>query len=310
MRYNNELKVGAALVISAVVLFFGVRFFLDIPLIRGTYDLFTTVEDAGGLIPGNPVKLRGIQVGTIEAVALDPATNNIDVRFRIDQDVRLPEGTTTEVVGFDALAVVQLELLLGPPANPPIAPGGFVPNAGGDDLLATLTDQAPKLVDQVDRLLGRLDTTVTAAGIQLGRPGSPFNQTLRSVDDAATSLDRLLEGERARLATTLESIRTLAASLEDFAGTQGDSVAVAVESLNATLTQLNRNLVALEASTTRLDAILAKIDEGEGTLGLLVNDPDLYLQLEAATVQLNAVLADFQQNPGRYLRELELVDVF
>jgi phospholipid/cholesterol/gamma-HCH transport system substrate-binding protein len=51
----------------------------------------------------------------------------------------------------------------------------------------------------------------------------------------------------------------------------------------------------------KVDNIVTKIDNGEGTLGALINDDKLYLQIDSAAKNLNFLVDDIGQNPERYL---------
>ena len=50
-----------------------------------------------------------------------------------------------------------------------------------------------------------------------------------------------------------------------------------------------------------LDDLVARIAQGEGTIGKLISDPELYDSLEKASDNLAALLADVKQYPGRYV---------
>ena len=49
---------------------------------------------------------------------------------------------------------------------------------------------------------------------------------------------------------------------------------------------------------------------GDGTAAKLLNDPALYTRLDSMTTTLNRILTDFESNPGRYLREMKLIEIF
>src|SRR5690606_38108119 len=105
-------------------------------------------------------------------------------------------------------------------------------------------------------------------------------------------------------------LTAVASDLRAFGDENSDSLRLAFANLNSALARLDRNMAALESSTATLDDVLGKIDRGEGTLGRLINDPALYAKLDSAVTGLNTLVTDFQQNPGRYLRDLRLVDIF
>ena len=141
--------------------------------------------------------------------------------------------------------------------------------------------------------------------------------TLANVRAASGEAVSILQREKVQLHSTLASLEAattkldrVAANLEHLTHDTGDSVAVAVRQVNTLLRRLEGSVGAVERSSADLEAILASVNAGKGTLGRFVQDPSLYNRLDAAALQLERVLTDFEQNPGRYLRELTLVEVF
>ncbi|KPK65807.1 MAG: hypothetical protein AMS21_03795, partial [Gemmatimonas sp. SG8_38_2] len=66
--------------------------------------------------------------------------------------------------------------------------------------------------------------------------------------------------------------------------------------------KLSETADVLQATAESGSSVMEKIDAGEGTLGLLVNDPGLYEDLRSATQSLNSLTQDIMQNPGRYMK--------
>lgn len=317
MKYSKEFKVGIVLVISAVVFVLGVRFFQDLPLFGDTYQLYTVFDDANGLVAGNPVRSNGVQIGAVDEVVLSPEENQVVVRFHLDGGYVVPEGSQTEVGGISALNSLHMKLYFGPASNPPIEEGGFVPPVPEPGLLGQLSERAPELVDELDALIASAGATLQGTEALLNEAGGEVPQTLQTIRSTTLTLQETLLAERARLGRVLGNLETLtenvnevAVNVNELTVENRDSLAVAVQNLNQVLRRFDRNLAAFEVTTRHLDDILAKVDRGEGTLGLLVNDPTLYYELDSTVTNLNRILLDFQENPRRYLKELELIDVF
>ncbi|MEM1127613.1 MAG: MlaD family protein [Bacteroidota bacterium] len=310
MRYSNELKVGLALLFSVILFFVGVRYFQDLPLFRGNYDLYTLLDDAGGVLPGGSVRISGVNVGSIQDIFFDEESQRVRLTFDVDEAIAVPEGSTVSISGISALGTAFVDIQMGPPTNAALPPGSLVPGREGADLLGSLSDQAPALVGQLDGTLTEIEVLLQNANTLVDGPQGDVQATLAAFRATAGSLNTLLRAQQDRLGTTLDNVSALSAELGTLASEQGDSLGVAVENLNEVLTQLNRNLAALETTTTSLDALLVKIDQGEGTIGLMLNDPGLYHELDSVATNLNALLVDLQANPRRYLRELRLVDIF
>ena len=89
MRFANELKVGLAIVASAVIFLLGYRYLQDVPLLAGTSDYYSVLADAKGLIPGNPVRLNGVKVGSVVNVAYNSETDSVRVDFKVNKDIPL-----------------------------------------------------------------------------------------------------------------------------------------------------------------------------------------------------------------------------
>ncbi len=51
----------------------------------------------------------------------------------------------------------------------------------------------------------------------------------------------------------------------------------------------------------RLDALLDKINNGQGTISQLLNNPSLYESLDGTTREMHGLMKDFRSNPKKFL---------
>ena len=304
MKYSNEIKIGVALVLSAVIFYIGIRYFKDLPLFSGTKGFHTSFADAGGLVAGNAVWINGVNVGSVDAVTLQDGAAH--VAFHVDKAITLPHGSVTSIGGVGALGVVRMEIRLGSPDTTAFAAGDTLPSdaTGGLDQLLT---RAPEIADRADSLLIGATATLDAARTLMADPSSDLAQTLGAIQGSANALTTLLRAEQDRIAGVLEGVESLTGNLNTLTR---DSLTATVGNVNQLLARIDRNMASLEATTASLNAILDKIDQGQGTLGKLVNDDALYTRLDSTLTNLNRILLDFEQNPKKYLKDLKLVDVF
>ncbi len=310
MKYSNELKVGSTIIIAAVIFILGVRFFEDLPLFRGTFSLETELTDAAGLIPGNIVRVNGVTVGSVDQVYINPETNGVRVLFHVDADLPVTEDSRTIVTGFDALGVVRLDIRLGPPGGARVLEGGVLASMDSADLLGDLTARAPELMDQVEGAITSLNGVLGESAAMLSDPASDFRQTLFSARQSMAGIDELLRTQRSRIASVLENVEGATAKFDTLLGTNADSLTLAISAMRSSMSQLDRTLATTESVANGLSQLLAKMNGGEGTLGLLLNDSTMYYRTDSLLTSLLALLDDFQENPGRYLKEMRLVDLF
>jgi len=310
MEYSNELKVGAALIVAALVFFAGLRFFQDLPLIQDSYTLRASFEDASGLVEGNAVNMRGVNIGTVTGVRLDQAQEVVRVEFRVDQDVRIPEGSHARVTGISGVSGVRLAIQPGPPDNPPLTSGATLEPPPQGTILDRLSDQAPALATKADSVLTGANTTIQALSTQFGDSQSDLRQTLQATRNTMESVESITEAERQNIRSLIQNLQAISEDLEGVSGTRSDSLKVVIDRLNRSLARLERSMASFENTTKSLDAITTKLDNGTGTAGRLLNDPSLYNRLDSAAARTNGLLRDLKENPGRYLDDMTLVKVF
>jgi phospholipid/cholesterol/gamma-HCH transport system substrate-binding protein len=309
MTISNEIKVGVALIVAALILFFGTRFFMNLPLFERTASYETLLPDAGGLVDGSLVRLKGVVVGRVTDVRFDPVRNMARVRFQIHGSLPLPEGSYTRIAGLAVFGNVEMEIVPGPPGNPLLRPGSMLPSQdeGG---LSTVIEEAPETLTRLNALLDRANAAAEAAVTQLNAPASDLRQALLALRQSTQTLAALLTHEQQHIARTLENLSHTSTQLREAASPTADSVRAAAVQLRHLLRRLENSATSLEQASASLDRMLAYMAQGEGTLGRLVYDETLYLRLDTTLTELNALLRDFRREPGRYLREMPLLKVF
>lgn len=315
MQYSSEIKVGIAIVIAIAVFFAGLRFFQDLPIFRDSYTMQAQFEDAGGIVSGNPVRMKGVSIGTVQSVVLDQETQLVEVRFRVNEGVQIPEGSYAEVTGFSALSGVRLSIVPGPSSNPALPPNATLSEPPKGDILERLSDQAPVLATKADSVLTNTNTFVRALGEQVDNPQSDLRQLLSTLTQTARNLQTMTEGEDAALRATVRNLEAISADLERFTGTDTDTLeannmGTTMARLNRSITRLDTTLARLESTTANLSEVSRKMNEGEGTIGRLVNDDGLYMKLDSAATEANGLLRDLRDDPSRYLKDMTLVKVF
>jgi phospholipid/cholesterol/gamma-HCH transport system substrate-binding protein len=113
-----------------------------------------------------------------------------------------------------------------------------------------------------------------------------------AADQARATLERV-DGFLAdeRLASTFDDLAVITQNLRGLS-----------EDLDGTNDDLRRVAIRADSAFVRADAILARLNEGEGTLGRFVQDPAMADELTTMVTELRVLLVDIRENPRRYLR--------
>lgn len=311
--YRNEVGMGLAVILTVLLVYFGVKFLEGENFFKGTYALFAEFESAGGLSEGSSVRISGMTVGEIADIRLKDGSRGVVVRMEIDDGVEVPAGSVASVGGISALDNASIDIAPGMANRPLLAHGDTVQTRDGGDLLG-----------QVDSALNQARRTFSNAGSLVESTERDLGLILQQMQSASGDAAVLMDDSRGRIQATLLELQTAATDLNRFAarmdsvavnldqttGTGGDTLVAAVNRLNELMQRLDGVVASLERGSTDLELVAARMNSDEGTFGRLVSDPSLYTRLDSAAMNLNEILSEFKSDPKKYLEHLELVDVF
>ncbi len=298
---------------------------------RRTYPLEIHLDTASGLSSVSPVTLNGVKIGSIRhiASAADPY-EGVALLVHVYEGSQIPRDVT---VSIDRSFVGDATLSLRTPPGGPQEGGFFAPHEVITGKAASMLDQIGSLLDErlaslesaaasferlsatYTRVGERIEvmlTPPTAEAIASGEASSNIAAAVAKVHDAAASIDLWLGDEQMRAdaqravskaatlvdqtAEAVETFNTTARTVGEEAKRMGDNAGALVREF-ATLSEN----VGLAVGDARL--MLGKINEGEGTIGMLVNNPDLYRALTDAARRLEKALTEAQLLVEKYRKE-------
>jgi len=324
MKARDEVVTGVFVLLGIAVVVVG-ALWLSEHRWRGEFQtLRARFDQVGQLRPGNTVRLRGVDVGSVQSI--DVAGDGVTVTLRIRSEVPLPERSVVSahpvsLFGEWSASVVPAGRYPEAAADTTGMPEGTVPGVASSDFaqlsdytgqiasnLESITDQlevafneqtAQNLADAVENFERASDELVTLLSRQresFGGFAQDMEQSGRALRRVAADLDstvRRLERATAEgeLSAILDHTRNTTASLERVSGQLEGTVA----SADSTIRQADSTFRAARS-------ILGRIDRGEGSLGRMANDPRLYEDLTVTLTELQALLDDLKQNPGKYFK--------
>ncbi|MDX1577353.1 MAG: MlaD family protein [Gemmatimonadota bacterium] len=296
--HGAELQVGALVLISALILVVGLFWISDTRFGGPELRVVGIAADAGQVTTDSRVFLRGVDVGSVEAVSLE--ARRVVIRVAVFADVELPADTRGVIKPAGFLGAQMIELVPGV-ATAALATGDTIPLGRTADLMTL----ASELGDETNVLLDRVTAVLSE------RMVADLQQSSRAFASAMGELETLLAGERETIHGLLASLESAASELDALAGSPR------VERSMANLDTLTARLAAASSSFDSTSASLATITgrlaAGEGTLGRLMTEEDLYDQLtetlanlQAASEEVALLVKDVRERPDRYLKDIKI----
>jgi phospholipid/cholesterol/gamma-HCH transport system substrate-binding protein len=268
---------------------------------HGTH--FQLVSDrADGVADGSPVLYLGVNVGRVLSVRRTPNNDGVLIQGLLNEGEQIPvnvEGIIRPQSALGASALINLEPV-GAPSGQMIAQGTRVrAHFAGSGLLPPEVGAFFNQVRQ-QQLLAHLDATVESMRVQLDKAGRLIDSTRDLVGDPKVRED--LRGTIASIHQTSDNFRDFSARLQRVS----DDTDVAVRQVNATVAssgkrfdemshQVNERMQQLAGVLDKMQSIVSKVDRGEGTMGLLINDPKLYQTLVDSARDIDLTFKDMQR---------------
>lgn len=330
----SELKVGvltiAALVIGAVLIFTltGSRGFA-----WQRYTLKTRFGNVAGLASGSPVRVAGVEVGSVTGITFADA--QVDVTFELKKELR-PRITDQSIASLGSVSLLGESAVDITPATAgtPIPDFGYVKAGRSKGSVADVSEQATAAIEQITVLLkdihggrGTVGKLITDEQLyaDLRRFTESANAITESVRSGRGTIGKLVNDPRTAdaLQASIQNIETLTARLNKGEGSIGkllndDAFAASLtgttESVRTLVDRLNKGegtagklmtdpvlFNRINDLTARLNTLITKLDAGEGTAGQLLKDKQLYENMNGAVTDLRALLTTIKNDPKKYL---------
>lgn len=290
MKYfTKEVKIALVAIAGVVVLFFGMNFLKGLNIFSSEDNYYVQFSDITGLSSSSPVYADGFKVGVVKDIIYDYShTEGSKVLIDVDKQLRIPQGSSAEIVS-DMLGNVKVNLLLANNPREKVAPGGLIKGMINDGAMGKLQDMVPA----VEKMLPKLDSIMTSLNAILADPA--IRQSLHNVqtitDNLTTStaqlntlmagLNKNVPGMMAKANNVLDNTETLTANL-------------AAVDVASTMRQVDQTIANVQQLT-------AKLNSKEGSLGLLMNDTQLYDNLNSTMRNADSLVIDLRQHPKRYV---------
>ncbi len=309
MKISNESKVGILAAVGIALLFIGFNYLKGINVFNKGTDYKVQYTSSGGLLVGDPVIVDGLSVGRVKSVELQKDQTGVDVILNFEQELRIPDDSYALIRG-NLMGEKYVQLIFGKSANL-VKDGGNIRGEIETDLANTISQEFKPITDKVKTMLSSMDTAINVLrGIFTEQVQNDFAKSMASIKTTLESFNNSAERVNALINKEEENIDNIITDVTGFAQTVSETEED-LQTVIGNLRVISDSLktvdwqelsVEFQRAADNINNISQKINEGEGTMGMLVNDKDLYNQLTGTLSTLDSVLDAFGKNPEIRLR--------
>lgn len=296
---KREVKIGLFAVAMIGAAWAGIRFLKGFDIFSRNLEYYAAYDRIDGVQAASPILLRGVKIGTVTAISIDPAASDrVVLQLTVQKRYPLPSDSEAKIVSNGLLGNKAVEIVYGS-SQTLLTDGDTLRSGHGIDLMDMAGSELDFLKQKISQLTGDLSRTLANLNGLMETNADHIAGTMRNLDAMTGDAAEILRDEKAHLKRAMEGLAEFSAML----GSNAERVDSVIGGLNHITTQFAEAQFAdrLTAAVDNLDRLLAAAASGEGTVGKLMTDAELYDSLTDASENLAALLADLKAYPSRYV---------
>ncbi|MBK8642079.1 MAG: MCE family protein [Saprospiraceae bacterium] len=318
MKISSETKIGLLTAVTLAILIIGYRFLKGSNLFDRSKIYYAVFKDVQMLDASAPVLARGIKVGTVIKVELKSENpDSVVVTLDVKSKIKLPQNCKAVLISTGIIGGKAIELRFDHHCIEDCVPNKSYLNTEVPSLLSGMFPKN-EFEEYTKLLSASLDTLFSSTGVktEVNAAAQDVKATLHNLAKVSEQLEAVMSASSHHINQSLKNVDVLTTSLTN------DSKAISqslenisvitkqvkdadpgklVKDANATINHLDQTLTEGKKSIAQLNQVITQIEQGKGSLGKLINDPNLYKNLEKTSKNLEYLLQDMRLNPNRYI---------
>ena len=318
---SNETKIGLLAIVAIAISIWGYRFVMGSNILVSSNIFYIEYEDVDQLKMSSPVLINGFQVGVVSDIYLKPDNYEIIVvELDLDKGIFVPRDAVAQIISTGFMGGKAIKLLFDKPCK-----GADCAESGDylqGDVLGLLSsmvaeDELKQYVDIVTKGLKAIVDTLNNG--MLGDGDSPLAKSLNDIQETIANLkngtgrlNSLLASSSSGINGTIKNLETLTADDSKLQSILSNADQITgqlnevdfkktLDEVNTTVKQLNETIVSANAALGGVSTTVGKINDGEGTIGMLMQDKELYYKISTLSTRADSLITDLQQKPYRYV---------
>ncbi|NLL28023.1 MAG: MCE family protein [Bacteroidales bacterium] len=311
MFKKKEVRIAIFFILGLLLLYWGINFLKGKNVFSNDIILYAEYDNVSGLQIANPIILNGYKIGQISDITFkEGGRGQLLVKLLISEKIDIPSNSVAKIVSSDLLGSKAIQIELGNSVS--LAKSNdYLQGAREADLKQEVSMQIMPLKNKAEDLLSSFDSVMVILQLifnddtreNLRKSIESIKNTINSLEHAAYNIDTLVSSQRNRMSNIIANIESISSNLKDnnekikqiFTNINDISDSLVKSNFKTTINNANESL-------EKFNEVMTRINQGQGSLGALINNDTLYNNIEKSSKNLNKLLEDIRLNPQRYVR--------
>ncbi|MBR4119270.1 MAG: MCE family protein [Bacteroidales bacterium] len=284
--FTKEVKIALAVIVCGTLLVFGINFLKGVNLLTPTNYYNISYDNVSGLALSAPVNIEGYKVGLVRDINYDVNTGKINVQISIEDNIKLPKGTTAALAS-DLLGTSTISLMLNRESQEYYISGDTIPTQKMPGMMSAIEDD---ILPQVNNILPKLDSILSGINVMVNNPA--LTESVDKIDNIVADIEVTTSQLSSLMQTTLPGVVS-----------NVDTSLVNIKEFTAQLNEVEiQNIVSsLDSTLANVKLLTDKMTDKNSTLGMLFNDKAMYEGIVNALQSADSLLIDLKAHPSRYV---------
>lgn len=259
---------------------------------------YTEYSNVQGLNTASVVTINGVDVGKVIAINFNQDPNKkgqLIVQFSVENDFEFSKNSIVKIYSASLMGGKSLAII--PSYEGEIAkPGDVLKGEIESDIFSSVADKLNPLQAKVENVIVSADSLMVGLAEVLDVKNrenikqsiARLNATLLNLQNISGSLDTIVKTNEKKLSKTLSNTELISKNLAKLSDTL----------VNA---NLGETVKSLDATLLSLNSLLADLESGQGTMGKLLTDDEMYINLTNASKELEELLREMKLHPNRFV---------
>ncbi len=281
----KEIKVGVLTLVGFFVFYFGFNYLKGNSVLNKGLTFYSVYNDVEGLHVGSKVVLNGFPIGKVKTITfLDGGAGRLVAEYVVtDESISVSENTVAQILSTDLFGSKAINLIIGNAKNLAIS-GDTLGSKDADGMMAEINRRIAPFEERAQVLMVRVDTLLQTVQVSLNAMNAIMSNeksNINSITSNLASVTANLKANNDHITGSLENMHNLTDSLS-----------------NADIKQILNNA---NTAVISMKEAMEKVNNGYGTLGKMINDSSLYVNLNQSAADLDVLLKDLKEHPKRYI---------
>tara|TARA_B100000768_G_scaffold162160_1_gene162652 strand:- start:435 stop:1391 length:957 start_codon:yes stop_codon:yes gene_type:complete len=300
---NKEFKIGLFAIICIMALIYGINYLKGVNILSDNRDFYAVYENIGGLQVGSSVLVNGYKVGIVSNIDLLTEQNqNLLITISLNKEFDMATNTICKIVNQDLMGSKGIALVLGDNEEL-IAIGDTLISGIEGSLQEEVNAQILPLKNKAEELISSIDSVMMIVTAVLNKNTrdnlrnslSSLDKTFELMSKTMIKVDSMVDLNDERISKVVYNLESITSNFESSNG-EIKNILTNFSSISDSL--LNSDFVTV---LQNISDITSKINNGEGSIGLLLKDDEIYVNFEKSSRELALLLEDIKKYPSRYV---------